>query len=126
MLVSGVTEEQFWDGNPRTLKPYKKAYDIRTKERMQELDYSAWLFGLYNLRAVEVPIAHFGAGLSGKTSDIKYHDKPISQQPKQDAEGNDILPVEEQIERVKMLFTSLEIRKTNFELNKEQREGSGE
>lgn len=120
----GVAERFFWNSNPRLLKPYRKAYELLEKKRSKDLDYMAWLMGLYNLKAFEVPLTHFGAGLGGKSTDAKYHEKPISLRNKIDADGNEILPQEEQMERVKMLFSALEIRKTNFELSK--KEGSGE
>ena len=126
MLIIGITEEQFWNGNPRLLKPYKEAHNLREKQRADESDYIAWLHGLYSTRAFEVPLSHFASGLSRKHSDAKYYEKPLNKLNKEKtAEG---LTDEEKRKQVDFLFSSLALMKTNFELTKQSRqeEGSGE
>ena len=42
-------------------------------------DEKAYMQGLYNLRAFEVALSEFGAGLSGKSSSAEYFKKPFLQ-----------------------------------------------
>lgn len=60
---------------PIELVAYGKADRLNQKKKDEEL----WLQGFYNLQALQVAFAHFGAGLAGKKSDAKYLDKPITQ-----------------------------------------------
>ena len=47
-LSIGMTAEQFWDGDPHLAKYYRKADEIRTERRNQEL----WLQGIYIYEAL--------------------------------------------------------------------------
>lgn len=63
----------FWHLTPVKLNSFYKAYKIRRKL----LDEEAWVNNMYTMRAFEVVMAHFGAGLSGKRSSAKYLDEPM-------------------------------------------------
>lgn len=47
-LAMGMTEEQYWDGDPMLAKYYRKAEEIRNERRNQEL----WLQGMYVYDAI--------------------------------------------------------------------------
>ena len=97
-LAIGVPYELFWHLTPVKLKAFSEAYRIRQKMRDEEM----WIQGRYIMGAFEVVMAHFGAGLSGKTSDVEYYPEPFMQM-KNEYEG---LTQEEidNIELQKMLF----------------------
>lgn len=55
-MVMGMTYEQYWDGEPELARYYRKADELRTERRNQEL----WLQGMYVYEAVSdiSPILH--------------------------------------------------------------------
>ena len=76
-LAMGMTEEQFWDRDSTLAIPYRKAYRIR----QEEINYSAWLQGLYIWKALQTaPI--FVNGFMPKGARVEpYFDKPIDFTP---------------------------------------------
>lgn len=66
-----MTEEQFWNSNPRIIKVWEQAYK-NEQNRMNELIY-AWV-GNYGLSALCMAIDHV---LNGKKAKSKYIEKPI-------------------------------------------------
>lgn len=70
-MTIGVSEEKFWDSTPNELKPYRKADEIRRKQK----DYDMWMMGAYVTNAVSVAVSN---ALAGKKSRAKYLDKPLS------------------------------------------------
>ena len=70
-----MTKQEFMKSKPIELVAYGKADRLKQKRKDEEL----WLQGFYNYQALQVAFAHIGAGLSGKKSDTKYMDKPITQ-----------------------------------------------
>ena len=77
--------------NPRIIKLHIKGHN----RKVQEIDYLLWLMGKYVLDAESVALAHFGAGLAGKTSQAEYLEKPYMQ----DRDFNDQEPTEEEKQR---------------------------
>lgn len=76
-MTIGVSYELFWHLNPTKLKPFYTAFENKRKLRDEE----NWLYwGTYGLSALQTVMSHFGAGLSGKKSDVEYIKKPIHQQ----------------------------------------------
>lgn len=65
-LFLGIPEERFWQLNPRKMKPWKKAYEMR----LEHEDRIAWETGRYFMASI-------GAALNGKP-DI-YPRLPFSQ-----------------------------------------------
>lgn len=55
-MVMGMTYEQYWDGEPELARYYRKADELRSERRNQEL----WLQGMYVYEAVSdiSPILH--------------------------------------------------------------------
>jgi len=66
-LSIGISYELFPSLNPRTIKPFKKAYKQRKDEEIATMNYSAWLNGLY--------VAHAIGSCFSKNS--KYPSQPI-------------------------------------------------
>lgn len=60
----------FWHLNPKKLKPFADAYEIRLKEK----DNLAYYSGIYNLRAFAVTLDN---ALRGNKSTLRYFDHPI-------------------------------------------------
>ena len=76
-LTIGVPYELFWHLNPTKLKPFHTAFENKRRLRDEE----SWLYwGTYGLSALQTVISHFGAGLSGKKSDVEYIKKPMYQE----------------------------------------------
>lgn len=68
-----MTKNEFMKSKPFELKSYFKAHELRQKMRDEEMHRQ----GLYNLKAFQVVISHFGAGLSGKHSKEEYCKLPF-------------------------------------------------
>ena len=111
-LTIGVPYELFWHLNPTKLKPFYTAFENKRKLRDEE----NWLYwGNYGLSALQTVMSHFGAGLSGKKSDVEYIKKPIHQQANNKAEE---LTEEEKIKQTQQLFMQLQIMGANHKLSK--------
>ena len=73
----GMTEEQYWDKDSTLAISYRKAYKIR----QEEINYHAWLQGLYVWKALQTaPIFVNGFMPKGARID-KYFEKPIDFTP---------------------------------------------
>lgn len=73
-LAIGMTEEQYWDGDPQLAKSYRKAEEIRNEKKNQEM----WLQGLYIYEALcdAAPLFHDLAKKGTKAH--KYTEKPYA------------------------------------------------
>lgn len=96
----------FWHLNPKKLKPFQKAYELKRKVE----DEKMWQMGMYVNQAVTVAIDH---ALNGKKAKSKYLEKPIIELAKDN--NPDLMTEEEKLERVKLLFARLGARKSEFE-----------
>ena len=76
-LSIGMTEEQFWKGDPSLVQAYKQAQRLRDERKNQEL----WLQGLYFYKALSVVISNAFGG--GKTARQKYFEEPIDLHPEE-------------------------------------------
>lgn len=63
----GVDYNVFWTLNPRKLKPFEKAYEMKLESRQNSMNLEAWLKGLYTQHAV--------ASIMSKRA--KYPQKPF-------------------------------------------------
>lgn len=73
-LSIGMPSSEFWDGDPRLVKAYREAHEMRAQMRNQEM----WAQGIYNLRAFKVVAENIAGGLAGKTVAVKdYPTEPI-------------------------------------------------
>lgn len=79
-------------------------------------DEEAWINNMYTMRAFEVVMAHFGAGLSGKTSSIKYYEEPLLG----NIQGKRELTEEEKQREVDKFFARENARRVNWKRNKER------
>lgn len=91
-LTIGMTEEQFWETNPRKMKPYSEAF----KQRQMIADTNNWTLGLYIKSAFVAAMDKRG----------KYPDKPYLQ----DVEDKRIITEElneseQEIARRKMMLS---------------------
>lgn len=77
-----------------------------------------WFQGMYFLNALEVVFSHFGAGLSGKKSNAKYLENPLTKNIKEELTEEEIQTQREQF------IASLEIMKSNFDSHKKGEKGS--
>lgn len=76
----GMTYDQYWHGDPWSLKDYKTAHGLRMREQNQML----WVQGLYSMNALSVVI---GNAFSKKgTPPRKYLEKPLDIFPKTETE----------------------------------------
>ena len=77
-MAIGVPYETFWSLNPKTLKPFFEAYQIRSKREAElkgsEIDISAWSVGLYVRNAI----------VSAFEKSVQYPQKPISIQKREE------------------------------------------
>lgn len=105
----GMTYDQYWHGDPWSMKAYKDAYNLRNRHENEML----YINGIYILNALSVVI---GNAFSKKgTPPRKYLEKPLDVFPKTDAE---IAAEEEQ--KQKDLIAKLSAWKTLFDASKNQ------
>ena len=72
-LHCGMTTEEFWYGEPRVLCSFIKKHDLY----LDEMNYNAWLFGLYTHKAIGVVLTN----AFSQESSIKdtYFEKPLEE-----------------------------------------------
>lgn len=87
----GMSYKEFWEGDTALPKFYYETYKKKMGREYEQLDYAAWLNGLYNKYAYEVVMANFFSKKG--TPQQKYPDKPMSQSKKEKPK------TEEEIER---------------------------
>ena len=87
----GMSYEEFWEGDVALPTFYLEAHKMKVEQEYEQLDYAAWLNGVYARRAYEVVIAN--AFSKKGTPPQKYYEKPMSQQRKEKKK------TEEEIER---------------------------
>ncbi len=109
-LAVGVPYEVFWHLNPKKLESFYDAYRIKQKIRDEE----AWIDNIYTLRAFQVVMAQFGAGLSGKRSTAEYFEKPLMGETHEQRE----LTEEEKQREVDKFFARENARRVNWKRNK--------
>ena len=72
-MAIGMTKHEFMHSLPNDLHAFFKSHKLKLKMRDEEMHRQ----GLYNLKAFQVVISHFGAGLSGKHSKEEYCKLPF-------------------------------------------------
>lgn len=90
-LILGMTEEQFWASNPKTMKPYITAY----KERERIIDSNNWSLGMYIRSAI----------MSALDKRSHYPDKPFLEEAeeKRIIDGSNMSEEEQEIARRKIM-----------------------
>ena len=58
-LTWGVDFDLFWNLNPKTIKPFKKAYEQSERKEVYMMRYQSWLSGIYVMSAIS---SCFGKG----------------------------------------------------------------
>jgi len=102
-LSIGVSDDKFWTLNPRKLKPYIKAQELRVKARDEEM----WRQGIYFLNALVVGLQ---TQIHGRKAD--YYEEPLLVKHEKE---NKVLSEEEKIAKAEEFFKSLETMQSNFE-----------
>ncbi len=51
-IIYGIPEEKFWHMNPRKMKPYEKAQQMKDEQWKSRLEVEAWAYGMYVHRAI--------------------------------------------------------------------------
>lgn len=74
-LAIGMSSTEFWDGEPWLVGVYRKAHELRTQQRNQEM----WVQGIYNFRAFRSVIETFTYGMGGGkgSKPSEYPKEPI-------------------------------------------------
>lgn len=67
-LQLGVDYKLFWSLNPRKLKPFVLAYELELKDKMEEMNFSSWMIGIY--------MSYSMASVLGENSN--YPESPLS------------------------------------------------
>lgn len=106
-LSFGMSEEQFWNSNPRLMKPYIKAHELKTEQQ----DTLNWFLGQYIMSAI-------GVVLSDKKHNVKYVEKPFTTQQKEKREIENMSD-EDKKRHTMIFFESLKTLQDNFNRSKE-------
>lgn len=109
-IAMGIQPKDFWQMNPRMLKPYYEAKKIQT----DELDTEMWLMGRYVYDAVSLAIGNAFRGKNKRA--LPYIEAPFH---KQNAEREE-MSEDEKMRAVKAIFNSLQIMKFNYEAEKKR------
>lgn len=103
-LLIGLDEETFWKSNPRKMKAYIKAYELKE----EEVDRRNWTLGQYFMTALNVVLDHS----FNKNATSKYPQKPFL------ADEYEEVDIELQKEiNANNIFSFLEESKKAFEEN---------
>lgn len=101
--------DTFWKLNPRYMELYHDDYEKRMEEKLQMMEYQAWINGFYVHRSI---VAAF-------CSDCNYPDRPLSYEETNEAietpEDEEELTEEQKIQAQKELLARLQIMQCNFE-----------
>lgn len=77
-LVMGMSAEEYWDGDPWLVKPYREAYRIRMENQDRIADRDAWRMGEYIRHALaSIPIVVNGFVPKGHSMH-DYPEKPMT------------------------------------------------
>jgi len=77
-LAMGMTYEQFWEMESWLVKSFRKAHKIRYEEKQNEINYSAWLSGVYTMKALQTGIPVVVNGFVKTHVDLpQFPEKPI-------------------------------------------------
>lgn len=69
-LAMGMSYEQFWEGDPAMVRPYRRADAIRRRRMNEEL----WLAGVYTAEALASTVGN----MFSKTNKHKYPAEPFA------------------------------------------------
>lgn len=121
-LALGIAEDSFWEMNPRRMKPYIEAYNIKQKRKDEEM----WLMGAYVYEAFTTVMAN----VFSKHGHHKYRDKPFTEEEPvkekmREATGKQLTEEEKQ-KHINNLFLALSIMQANFNINKQIKEENQE
>lgn len=74
-LAIGMPYEVFWNGDPRLVKAYREAHELRNIQKNQE----CWVQGVYVFRAVKSVVEALSYGMSGGkgSKPSNYPEEPI-------------------------------------------------
>lgn len=88
--MMGVSEEKFWEMNPRMLRPYQRADEIRRERN----NFNAWLSGLYTWNALQSALS--GLGKKSKRGEYLKEPIPITEHEVQEVERRKMLRMKAQ------------------------------
>lgn len=108
-----MSAEEFWEGDTTLPKFYLEAYKIRKEREKEELNYNAWLQGMYIYEALCDVSPVLRAFVKKGTKPIEYPNKPyaLKSQSDKETEPKEVTETEVNNERLKArLFLSNFIR----------------
>ena len=90
-LLVGMSEDKFWESNPRTLKPYIEAHKLKS----MQTDSDNWMLGQYIRLAI-------GSLLDKK---CKFPEKPMMQEveDKRIIDGSNLSEEEQELARLRIM-----------------------
>ncbi|MBE6890028.1 MAG: hypothetical protein E7485_08460 [Ruminococcaceae bacterium] len=97
----GMSYEEFWEGNVALPIFYLKAHRMKAEQEHEQLDYAAWLNGVYTKRAYEVVLAN--AFSKQGTPMQTYYDKPMSQLKKEHKKSDEEKEREGELQRMQAI-----------------------
>ena len=72
----GMSEKEFWEDDPQLYWAYQTFYLRKKKDEIEQLNYNAWLSGIYTLSALNQSLSGI-FGKKGQKSEI-YPKVPIN------------------------------------------------
>lgn len=110
-MAMGMPLSEFWDGDPRLVIFYRKAYEIR----QDLINIWEWRMGIYNLTAFSTVLGN--AFRKKGTKPLEYLDKPLPTREKTEEEKK----AEQQIQ-TEAFIANLERKKRIRDAMKEQKD----
>lgn len=71
----GMSDKEFWEDDPQLYWSYQTFYLKQKKDEIEQMNYNAWLSGIYTLSALNQSLSGI-FGKKGQSKDI-YPKKPI-------------------------------------------------
>ena len=115
-MAIGISYKDFWGMNPRIVKQHGEAEKIRTKKRIEEENYIAYLNGAYVMKALYASVGNMFSSKNAKQ--IEYPKEPFSL----GLSKKESLSEKELTKQREQFLAQLMTMQTNFELSKKEKE----
>ena len=130
-LLTGMTPEQYWDGEYGLKIAYRKAYRMRIENEQRMADRNNWYMGQYIMAAIQAtPLIVPGVNMKKGASQPEYPNKPFFE--KYEEQKKEAVRKQKEEDQSKLAMALFQAMTTKFNKNIEKRlakqaqEGSGQ
>lgn len=74
-IIYGMSYDEFWNKDPQLYFSYRFSFLKKQKLKREEENYNAWLYGLYNFKALSISL--YNSFREKKDEPMLYFNKPL-------------------------------------------------